>query len=108
MFLTSFFDQILETGSFIEVEFRDKRCLSEFFGAFKQAITVTKQGGCNLGYNFRVKGYNLSDVLIYLPINPKCNITLCNKFTFSISSLARLSRLSQRLLKQGGCNLESN
>ena len=54
MFLTSFFDQILETGSFIEVEFRDKRCLSEFFGAFKQAITVTKQGGCNLENNYRV------------------------------------------------------
>ena len=92
MFLTSFFDQILETGSFIEVEFRDKRCLSEFFGAFKQAITVTKQGGCNLGYNFRVKGYNLSDVLIYSPINPKYNITLCNKFTFLISKYITISQ----------------
>ena len=79
MFLTSFFDQILETGSFIEVEFRDKRCLSEFFGAFKQAITVTKQGGCNLGYNFRVKGYNLSDVLILSSINQNYNITFYDK-----------------------------
>ena len=47
---------------------------------------MTKQGGCNFGYNFRVKGYNLSDVLIYLPINPKYNIILCNKFTFLIIS----------------------
>ena len=66
MFLTSFFDQILETGSFIEVEFRDKRCLSEFFGAFKQAITVTKQGGCNLKSNCRVltrgQGQSIKDL----------------------------------------------